>query len=41
MEGEWLSYGGGQFSGGSNGYVTEVITLIEGKWSGYRGGQFI
>ena len=23
-----------------NGYVTEVITLMEGKWSVYRGGQF-
>ena len=26
MEGEWLSYGGGQFRWRENGYVTEVIT---------------
>ena len=43
MEGEWLSYGGGQFSGGRMviNFVTVVITLMEGKWSGYRGGHFI
>ena len=23
-----------------NGYVTEVVTLMEGEWSCYRGGQF-
>ena len=40
MEGEWLCYGGGQFNGGRNGHVTEVVTLMEGKWSRYRGGQF-
>ena len=34
MEGEWLSYGGGQFSGRENGYATELITLMEGKLSG-------
>ena len=39
MEGKWLSYGGGRFSGGK--HNPEVITLMGGKWSGYKGGQFI
>ena len=26
MEGEWSCYRGGQFNGGKNGHVTEVIT---------------
>ena len=32
MEGNWLSYGGGQFNG-ENGHVTEVVTLMKGEWS--------
>ena len=36
MEGEWKTYGGGQFSGGRvmNG------NLVEGQWSCYRSGHF-
>ena len=30
-EGEWSSYGGGQFNGGENGHVTEVVSLMEGE----------
>ena len=40
MDGEWSCYGGGQFKGGENGHVTEVVTLREGEWSCYRGGHF-
>ena len=51
IEGEWLCYGVDQFNGGrkvmlggqfywrENGYVTEVVSLMEGEWSCYRGGH--
>ena len=49
-EGEWSCYRGGQFNGGQNGHVTEVVTnrgrmvmlqkcsLMEGEWSCYTRG---
>ena len=39
MEGEWSCYRGGQFNGGENGHVTEVVSLMEGERSCYRSGQ--
>ena len=31
MEGEWSCYGGGQFNGGENQYVTDVASLMTGS----------
>ena len=38
MEGEWLSYGGGQLNAGRM-IMLQRWSQMEGEWSCYRGGQ--